>query len=196
MTYVRTYERAFWRVLAEDPVNSLMHWPVACVEDADSIVDVSRALVGNEIGVVLVLHNRVLVGVVSERDLAAQLTTVGKSSDVPAGDVMSTELVTVPPETPLLEAARIMREAHVRHLPVVSDGVVAGIVSMRDLFDVFLCQADNLPAVGVSDDRSAYFFKNRRPVTWETRMRTSNGREPGAHGCGSRWKSDASSPGS
>lgn len=139
-------------------------------------------LVANEIGVVLVLHNRVLVGVVSERDLAARLTTMGKSSDVPAGDVMSTELVSVPPETPILEAARIMREAHVRHLPVVSDGVVAGIVSMRDLFEVFLCQADKQPAAGVSSARSVYSLKNRRPVTRETAMRTSTGREPGAHG--------------
>jgi len=142
MTHLRTYERVLWRVQADDPVNSLMHWPVACVQDADSIVDVSRALVSNEIGVVLVLHNRVLVGVVSERDLAARLTTMGMPGDVPALDVMSTELVTVPPETPILEAARIMREAHVRHLPVVSDGVVAGIISMRDLFEVFLRRAD------------------------------------------------------
>jgi CBS domain-containing protein len=145
MTDLRTYERAFWRLVADDPVNSLMRWPVACVEDTDSIVEVARALAANEVGVVLVLHHRTLVGVVSERDLAAQMATGGESTELTAADVMSPDLVTVLPETPILEAARIMHEAHVRHLPVVSDVVVAGIVSMRDLFDVLLRQADDRP---------------------------------------------------
>ena len=55
---------------------------------------------------------------------------------------MTRDLVTVPPEAPLVEAARIMREAHVRHLPVVSDGFITGVLSMRDLFEVMLREAE------------------------------------------------------
>jgi CBS domain-containing protein len=123
-----------------------MRWPVASVEDTDSLTEVSRVLAVNEVGAVLVLHHRALVGVVSERDVAAYMSTGDgagvDSGEVTAGEVMSFDLVTVPPEAPILEAARIMREARVRHLPVVSEGVVAGIVSMRDVFDVLLRLTD------------------------------------------------------
>jgi CBS domain-containing protein len=156
MTRRRTQEWLCWGPLADQPVSSLMHWPVAAVEDTDSLLEVSRILADNEIGAVCVLHNGALVGLVSERDLAARLGNGPQTGDQPgdtttgqvsAGEVMSPQLVTVPPEAPILDAARIMHEAHVRHLPVVSEHVVAGMVSMRDLFDLFLDHADRWPEV-------------------------------------------------
>jgi CBS domain-containing protein len=151
MTRLRTHEWLCWGSLADQPVSSVMHWPVASVEDTDSLIEVSRILADNEIGAVCVLHSGALVGLVSERDLAARLGSGNQAGDQPgetatsemtAGEVMSPQLVTVPPEAPILEAARIMHEAHVRHLPVVSGHVVGGMVSMRDLFDIFLDHAD------------------------------------------------------
>jgi CBS domain-containing protein len=138
-----TYARTVRRVQPRDTVNALMSWPVAAVEATDSLPDTAQALAGNEVGAVLVLHDGDLVGVVSERDLTADAAT--RSDDhgyLTAADVMTPHLVTVPPQAPLLEAARIMHEAHVRHLPVVADGFVAGILSMRDLFEVLLQDAE------------------------------------------------------
>ena len=138
-----TYARPTRRMSADYPVYSLMSWPVAIVESTDSLVDVARALAADEIGAVLVLQDGALVGVVSERDVAA---CVGAETDLgrlSACDVMSQDLVTVPPEAPILEAARIMREAQVRHLPVVSEGLIAGMLSMRDLFHVLLGDDEN-----------------------------------------------------
>jgi CBS domain-containing protein len=139
-----TYGRIVRHVHPREPVNALMSWPVAAVEATDPLDQVARALAENEIGAVLVLLDGELVGVVSERDLTAD-AAAGHDGNVhlSAADVMSPDLVTVPPEAPLVEAARIMREAHVRHLPVVSDGLVAGMLSMRDLFDVLLHHAED-----------------------------------------------------
>jgi CBS domain-containing protein len=139
----RTNPCACWHVRVDDPVNALMRWPVAGVEDTDSLVVVSQVLAGNEIGAVPVLHYGALVGMVSERDIAAHMADEADPNHLTAGDVMSHDLVTVTPEAPIIEAARIMREAQVRHLPVVSDAVVTGILSMRDIFDVLLLQADH-----------------------------------------------------
>ena len=138
-----TYERTMRQVPPDHAVNALMSWPVATVETTDTLVEVSRALAADEIGAALVLHQGVLVGVVSERDLAAQLGAEFDPGQLTASDVMSTRLVTVPPEASVIEAARIMREAQVRHRPVVSDDEIAGILSMRDVFRVLLGQVEN-----------------------------------------------------
>jgi CBS domain-containing protein len=137
-----TYPRTGRRTHPQDAVNALMSWPVAAVEATDSLPDVARALAGNEVGAVLVLLDGDLVGVVSERDLTAD-AAAGIDVDLTAADVMTRNLVTVSPEAPLVEAARMMREAHVRHLPVVSDGLIAGMLSMRDLFEVLLQESES-----------------------------------------------------
>lgn len=138
-----TYPHIVTHVQPHDPVNSLMSWPVAAVQATDSLAEVAQALAGNEIGAVIVLRDGDLVGVVSERDLTADAAAGHDDVHLTAADVMSQQLVTVPPTAPLVEASRIMREAHVRHLPVVTDGSIAGMLSMRDLFEVLLKQADS-----------------------------------------------------
>ena len=138
------YAHVVRRIQPYDPVNAVMSWPVAVVDATDALPAVAQALVGNDVGAVLVLRDGALVGVVSERDLTTELMAGDDGDDrLTAADVMTQNLVTVPPEAPLVEAARVMREAHVRHLPVVSDGQVAGMLSMRDLFEVLLRQAED-----------------------------------------------------
>jgi CBS domain-containing protein len=141
-----TYPRTTRQVQPGDRVSSVMSWPVATVEDTDSVVEVARELDADEIGAVLVLHDGSLVGLVSERDIAGHVADQEDLSRLTAGEVMSQELVTVSPETPIVEAARIMNVAQVRHLPVVSDALIAGILSMRDLFDVLLGQVEGTGA--------------------------------------------------
>jgi CBS domain-containing protein len=137
-----TYGRIVRQVHPSESVNALMSWPVAAVEATDSLAQVAQTLADNEIGAVLVLLDGCLVGLVSERDLTASAGH-GDGGLLTAADVMAQNLVSVPPEAPLVEAARIMREAHVRHLPVVSDGCVAGMLSMRDLFEVLVRQVED-----------------------------------------------------
>jgi CBS domain-containing protein len=180
-----TYPHTCWPVLADDPVNSLMRWPVAGVDDTDSLAEVSRALAENEVGAVIVLHHGVLVGLVSERDLAAHLGTGGGTSHVTAGDLMSPDLVTVPPEAPLLEAGRLMREAHVRHLPVVSEGTVAGILSMRDLFEVLLRRADDEHRLGPGGSRTSVDVATiRQHRAHRSNKPTTRSAGPGGGGAG------------
>ena len=138
-----SHSRTINQLSVSDPVNSLMSWPVATVVTTDSLQDVARELTADEIGAAIVVHDGVLVGVVSERDLTGQLASVSDLSGLTAADVMTQHLVTVPPEAPIYEAARILQEARVRHLPVVSEGVVTGILSMRDVFYVLQAAAEN-----------------------------------------------------
>jgi CBS domain-containing protein len=85
-------------------------------------------------GCALVRRGDDWVGIVSERDVLAALSGDADPDAVWAADVMSEEIVTVDAGDRVLDAARRMVEKDVRHLVVVDDGRVVGMVSMRDLF--------------------------------------------------------------
>jgi CBS domain-containing protein len=86
-------------------------------------------------GSLLVLDGEDLVGIVTERDVLKAVATE-TPLDTPISEVMSKDLITVEPGTSLREAARIMAERWIRHLPVLEAGRLVGIVSQRDLAGV------------------------------------------------------------
>ncbi|HEX2025050.1 MAG TPA: CBS domain-containing protein [Actinomycetota bacterium] len=86
-------------------------------------------------GSLLVLDGNDLVGIVTERDVLKAVAT-GMDLDAPIAEVMSKDVVTVEPGTSLREAARIMAERWIRHLPVLDGERLVGIVSQRDLAGV------------------------------------------------------------
>ena len=84
-------------------------------------------------GSVLVLNGDRLVGIVTERDIMRAVADKTDLDTTTVGDVMTTEILTVSPSTPLVQAARLMTARWVRHLPVLDAGQLSGMVSLRDL---------------------------------------------------------------
>ncbi len=125
-----------------DSVRTVMMWPVATVESVATLSEVAEGLAADEVGALCVVENGALAGIVSERDVVTHIAAGGDPSHLTAGEVMSSDLLTVGPDATLLEAARTMREAQVRHLPVLSAGQIAGMVSMRDLFGALVDAQD------------------------------------------------------
>ncbi|HEY7207159.1 MAG TPA: CBS domain-containing protein [Gaiellaceae bacterium] len=87
------------------------------------------------VGAVLVCEANRLVGIFTERDV---LRLAGESpgldlQTVRVGDVMTTELATISPDDDVLAAARLMGERRIRHLPVLQDGNVLGLIGIRDV---------------------------------------------------------------
>jgi CBS domain-containing protein len=88
----------------------------------------------HSIGAVLVLRDGAIAGIVSERDYARKVVLLGRASnDTPIRDIMSTPVVTVTPQDDLDHCMRLMTERRIRHLPVVQDGRVIGMLSIGDL---------------------------------------------------------------
>jgi CBS domain-containing protein len=137
------YTRTVHPVTPVSPVRTLMAWPVATVEGDASLSEVAEALAADEIGALCVIENDGLAGVVSERDVVAHLAAGADPAHLTAGEVMSQDVVTVGPDDTVLEAARRMQDCQVRHLPVLDGGLIAGIVSIRDLFAVLVDSADD-----------------------------------------------------
>ena len=132
------YGRTSDVVRATDSVRTVMRWPVTTVESGVSLTEVAEALAADEVGALLVAENGVLAGIVSERDVVAHVAAGADPAHLTAGEVMASDLLTISPGTTVLEAATTMQDAQVRHLPVLDDGEIAGMVSMRDVFGALI----------------------------------------------------------
>lgn len=120
----------------DDPIRTLMSTPVAWVEPSVSLIELAATLETEAVGAVPVMSGDHLDGVVSERAIVRTLSRGGTPSDVWAADVMAGEPVYVDPDEPIITVAERMLDEGVRHLPVVSDGLVVGVVSVRDALRV------------------------------------------------------------
>jgi CBS domain-containing protein len=89
-------------------------------------------------GSIVIVEGGELVGIVTERDVLKAVATAMDVAKTPVGDVMTTGVITVDPDTSIRDAARTMAQHWIRHLPIVdAKGRLAGIVSQRDVTGIF-----------------------------------------------------------
>ena len=108
----------------------------AAITDApdDSVAEASAKMWQQQTGSLLIMEGGTLAGIVTERDVLKAVAEGKEPSTCRLRDVMTTDVVTVSPDTGIKDAANIMFEKWFRHLPVVTgDGKVVGIISLRDL---------------------------------------------------------------
>lgn len=98
------------------------------------VLDAIRSMAERGIGALLVVRGDSLAGIVTERDYARKVVLKGHSSrETPVSDIMTPAPTTVSPATTVQECMRLCTELRVRHLPVVENGKLAGVVSIGDL---------------------------------------------------------------
>ena len=109
-------------------------YTIHAIAPGASVIDAIRSMAENHVGALLVMQGQELAGIVSERDYARKVILLGRSSSTTAvREIMSTPVVTLPPESTVDTAMRLMTERRIRHLPVVDAGRVVGVVSIGDL---------------------------------------------------------------
>ncbi|MGH8111952.1 MAG: CBS domain-containing protein [Rhodanobacteraceae bacterium] len=98
------------------------------------VLDAIRLMAERGVGALVVLRGDTLAGIVTERDYARKVILKGHSSrETPVSDIMSPAPTTVSPTTTVDECMRLCTDLRVRHLPVIEDGRLVGIVSIGDL---------------------------------------------------------------
>ena len=86
------------------------------------------------VSALVVLENEELKGIFTERDYARKVILKGKASrDTLIGEIMSADVITVSPRSSIDDCMRLMTSKFIRHLPVMEDGKLVGIVSIGDL---------------------------------------------------------------
>jgi len=102
----------------------------------DTLAEAARKMWEQQTGSLLVMDGDVLLGIVTERDVLKAVATGRPLDGTRVSDAMTKDVVTVPPAMTLREAAAVMADKWIRHLPVVEQGHVVGILSQRDLAGV------------------------------------------------------------
>ena len=113
-------------------VRDLMHREVVTVEPDITITEAARTMRANEISSVIVAADGRPLGIVTERDCVNMLAEGADCTRTPVSARMSADLITVTSATDITEAAQLMSDHHIRHLPVVDRGRMVGMVSLRD----------------------------------------------------------------
>ena len=112
---------------------------VISVSPSDTVFEALQILAERNIGAVLVLEGSRLVGILSERDYARQVILKGKASkDTPVREIMTTSVVCVHPEYTIEECMALMTDKRFRHLPVLADDRLLGVLSIGDVVKALL----------------------------------------------------------
>ncbi|MEP6840060.1 MAG: CBS domain-containing protein [Bradyrhizobium sp.] len=100
----------------------------------DNALSAMQLMADKNIGFVVVMEGRVIAGVLSERDCVRRLVLAGKSPEVtPVADIMVRNVVKADIASTFADCLKLMHEHNIRHLPVVENDGLVGVLSVRDL---------------------------------------------------------------
>ena len=107
---------------------------VYMVSPDDTIFDALCLMADKNIGAVLVMSDGAIAGIVSERDYARKVVLLGRTSKTtPVREIMTTDVISVEPGWTADQCMALMTERRIRHLPVVENGTLVGIISIGDV---------------------------------------------------------------
>ena len=113
------------------------------VKPEHSVLEAIKVLAAEDIGAAVVMTGDQLAGIFSERDYTRKVILKGRSSDsTRVEEIMTARVVCVSPRTGTRECMQLMTEKQIRHLPVVEDGRVVGMVSIRDIVGDIIADQD------------------------------------------------------
>jgi IMP dehydrogenase len=113
------------------------------VSPESSVLDAIKVLASENIGAAVVMSGERLAGIFSERDYTRKVILKGRSSDsTRVEEIMTANVLVVSPRTKARECMALMTEKNIRHLPVVDEGRVIGMVSIRDIVSDIIADQD------------------------------------------------------
>jgi len=116
---------------------------VVKVRPEQSVLEAIKVLAQEDIGAAIVMTGDRLAGIFSERDYTRKVILKGRSSDsTRVEEIMTPNVVVVSPRTRTRECMALMTEKNIRHLPVVDEGRIIGMVSIRDIVSDIIADQD------------------------------------------------------
>ena len=108
-----------------------------------SVLDAIKVLASEDVGAAIVMTGDRLAGILSERDYTRKVILKGRASDTTrVEEIMTPNVVVVSPRTRTRDCMALMTEKNIRHLPVVDEGRVIGMVSIRDIVGDIIADQD------------------------------------------------------
>jgi CBS domain-containing protein len=118
-------------------------YDVWSVEPSATALEGLELMADKNIGALLVMHEGDLVGVFSERDFARKTAQIPETSrDTPVADMMTSKVIYVHPDLTIEECMAVMTRRHIRHLPVIREGVIIGVISIGDVVKALIAEKE------------------------------------------------------
>ena len=119
------------------PVKEIMNRDVIGIDPDDTAEVAAQRMKHYDVGNLVVINNKKAIGIVTEEDLVRKLISKNLLPEkVKIGDIMTSPLITVSPNTSLTSAMRIMLKNNIRRLPIVEDRKLVGIITNKDILSV------------------------------------------------------------
>ena len=116
---------------------------VVRVGPEQSVLEAIKILAAEDVGAAVVMIGDRLAGIFSERDYTRKVILKGRSSDTTrVEEIMTANVIVVSPRTKTRECMALMSEKNIRHLPVVDEGRVVGMISVRDIVSDIIADQD------------------------------------------------------
>jgi CBS domain-containing protein len=118
---------------------------VFSVRSTDTVYEALEVMAEKNVGSVMVIDDGELVGILSERDYSRKVILLDKASkETAVSEIMTSELITVTPECTVTEAMSLMTDYRVRHLPVLDEGELLGVISIGDVVKAVIADQEAL----------------------------------------------------
>jgi len=116
---------------------------VVKVRPEQSVLEAIKVLAAEDVGAAIVMTGDRLAGILSERDYTRKVILRGRGSDTTrVEEIMTANVIVVSPRTKTRDCMQLMSEKNIRHLPVVDEGRVIGMVSIRDIVTDIISDQD------------------------------------------------------
>ena len=116
-------------------VSDLQHDELFTAQADESLDVAADRMNWHQVGALPVLEGQRLVGIISERDITAAMAEGADPVTTPVSDYMTAAPEVLRPDSDLADAAHLMLELGIRHLPIVRGGLLIGVLSIRDVLD-------------------------------------------------------------
>jgi CBS domain-containing protein len=123
-------------------VSDLQHHELFTAQADESLDMAADRMNWHQVGALPVLDGQRLVGIITERDVTAAMAEGADPTITPVSDYMTPAPEVLRPDSDLADAAHVMLELGIRHLPIVRSGCLVGVLSMRDVLDAETHPAD------------------------------------------------------
>lgn len=122
-----------------------VHSSIISVTPATTVLEAVTLMSDTDISALMVLDGEIVAGIITERDFVRRVARMERSSyATTVGDVMTSNLITVGPLDRSRFCMQLMIEKNLRHLPVLEDGKLVGLLSIRDLVKDVIAEQDGL----------------------------------------------------
>jgi CBS domain-containing protein len=116
---------------------------VVSVRPEQTVLEAIKVLAQENIGAAIVMNGERIAGILSERDYTRKIVLKGRASDTTrVEEIMTPQVIVVTPRTKTRECMALMSERNIRHLPVVDEGRVLGMISIRDIVSDIIADQD------------------------------------------------------